>query len=378
MRRKGIGVYGIYETNRGGFILDADASGSFLRLRGAEARRSSPGAAGAGRSGGGYRDSIQGTICGIETYEGLALPKVEELSFAADGLIGEVNVYIGCRVKKGEALAKLDVGAYETQLEALRSSADYESASYELEHLQARCNIEIAKTELEKLKAAKASVVELSSKRIEIETLQNELDADARLFELSMKEKRRQISKLEEAIASGVLVSPCDGRVVYCTANEGGYAAAYAPFIWVADDSDIYIATSKYISGEKIKSADEVYATVAGERVEVEYQPYDRAEYLSIVASGAEPKAKFAIKDNKGAKVESGMYAVVYLIRDYTENALIIPSGALKRDNGGQLFVYKLVNGEKIKQTVKKGVATDALVQITEGLAEGDEVYVGN
>jgi macrolide-specific efflux system membrane fusion protein len=303
---------------------------------------------------------------------------VEELSFAADGLIGEVNVYIGCRVKKGEALAKLDVGAYETQLEALRSSADYESASYELEHLQARCNIEIAKTELEKLKAAKASVVELSSKRIEIETLQNELDADARLFELSMKEKRRQISKLEEAIASGVLVSPCDGRVVYCTANEGGYAAAYAPFIWVADDSDIYIATSKYISGEKIKSADEVYATVAGERVEVEYQPYDRAEYLSIVASGAEPKAKFAIKDNKGAKVESGMYAVVYLIRDYTENALIIPSGALKRDNGGQLFVYKLVNGEKIKQTVKKGVATDALVQITEGLAEGDEVYVGN
>ncbi len=321
--------------------------------------------------------AYKGAICEIETYEGLAVPKVKELSFAADGLIGEVNVYIGCPVKKGEILARLDVSAYETRLESLKSSADYESASYELEHLQAQCDIEIAKIELEKLKASDAPDTELRGKQIEIETLQNKFDSDARLFELSMKERNREISKLEEAIESGVIVSPCDGRVVYCTASEGGYAAAYAPLIWVADDSEIYIS-AKYISAEKVRSSYEVYATLAGKRVEVEYQPYDRAEYLSIVASGAEPKSKFTIKDNEGIQIESGMYAVIYVIRDYTDDALIIPSGALKRDNSGQLFVYKLTNGEKIKQTVKKGVATDALVQITEGLSEGDEVYVGN
>jgi hypothetical protein len=37
-----------------------------------------------------------------------------------------------------------------------------------------------------------------------------------------------------------------------------------------------------------------------------------------------------------------------------------------------------MVDGVQTRQVVKRGVVTDALVQITEGLKEGDEVYVGN
>jgi hypothetical protein len=213
-------------------------------------------------------------------------------------------------------------------------------------------------------------------KQIQIESLQNQYEADAKLFELSLEDSYKKIGELKELISKSRVTAPCDGRVVYSSAVEGAYAAAYSPLIWVADD-DIYISCP-YISSEKIEKASEVYATAAGERVEVEYEPYERAEYLSLVAAGKEPKSKFIIRDGGGLTVESGMYAVVYVISDYTENALILPAGAVKRDSGGETYVYRLVNGAKVRQTVKKGVSTDALVQITEGLEEGAVVSVGN
>jgi multidrug efflux pump subunit AcrA (membrane-fusion protein) len=318
-----------------------------------------------------------GTIYNIKTYEGLVLPEVKELSFTSDGLIGELNVYMGCEVKKGDVLAQLDVSYYEDQLEALQSSIDYSIASNDLTRLQAQCDIDIAKAELEKLKAENAADKEILYKQIQIESLQNKFDADGKLFEISLEDSYRQFEDTKEKIESSRIISPADGRVVYYAAAEGGYAIAHNTVIWVADNNDIHICCP-HISTEDIEAADEVYATVAGERVDIEYEPYDRATYLSLVAAGKEPDSKFRISDSRGLNVESGMFAVVYVISDYTENALILPAGAVQRDSSGESFVYKLEGGEKVRQVIKKGVVTPALVQITEGLTEGDEVCVGN
>jgi multidrug efflux pump subunit AcrA (membrane-fusion protein) len=89
-------------------------------------------------------------------------------------------------------------------------------------------------------------------------------------------------------------------------------------------------------------------------------------------------KSKFQIADSNGIEIKSGMYALVYVISDYNENVLLLPTGAVKRDNNGIYFVYKMVDGLQVRQDIKRGLCTDALVQITEGLKEGDEVYVGN
>lgn len=318
-----------------------------------------------------------GDIYKIETYEGAVLPKIEELYFTSAGLIGEVNVYIGCSVKKGDVLARLDVSSYKAQLEAQQSSLNFNLASNELKEIQAQCDIEIAEAELKQLQARNAPDREILSKQIQIESLKNELEASSRLFDISLEGSYEAIAALEKTIANSVITSPCDGTVVYITAAEGGYASAYTPVIWVANDNENYISVA-YVSTEAVNNADEVYATVAGDRVEVKHEPYDRATYLSMVASGVTMKSKFQIEDSKGISVKSGMYALVYVISDYNENVLLLPTGAVKRDNNGEYFVYKMVDGVQTRQVVKRGVVTDALVQITEGLKEGDEVYVGN
>jgi HlyD family secretion protein len=55
------------------------------------------------------------------------------------------------------------------------------------------------------------------------------------------------------------------------------------------------------------------------------------------------------------------------------ENALVIPKEALRHDSQGD-YVFALQNGAVARRTVKKGISSITLVQISEGLAESDAV----
>jgi len=119
-----------------------------------------------------------------------------------------------------------------------------------------------------------------------------------------------------------------------------------------------------------LSGADEVYATVAGQRVEV--VPHtENGEFE--VRSGM---SAFDISDAGGAEVYSGMSAVLFVITDRVEDALIVPSSAVRYDYG--YYVYKIVDGVQVRQSVQRGVYNDAEVQILSGLEEGDVVYAGN
>ena len=61
--------------------------------------------------------------------------------------------------------------------------------------------------------------------------------------------------------------------------------------------------------------------------------------------------------------------------KPYIEDALVIPSGALYRDEQTS-YVYKMVDGKRERCNVETGLITEMEAQITDGLAEGDVVYV--
>ena len=166
----------------------------------------------------------------------------------------------------------------------------------------------------------------------------------------------------------GSLIAPCDGTVVSCTAAVGGYAMENACVVLLAEDAALYISVAA-VSAADLSAASEVYATVNGQRVEVA-----RRENGELYAARKDASA-FEITDDGGHPVESGMAAVLFVISDRTENALIVPSSALHHDSGP--FVYKVVDGVQVRQSVTVGVENDAEVQILSGLQEGDLVYAG-
>ena len=85
------------------------------------------------------------------------------------------------------------------------------------------------------------------------------------------------------------------------------------------------------------------------------------------------------------------MYATIVVESNYVEEALQIPANALYSDREG-FYVYKKKDKEKKKDekkgedendgkdyervNVKIGTQTVTAVEITEGLKEGDEIYV--
>lgn len=319
----------------------------------------------------------KGDFYNVEALEGLVLPQVLELAFPTAGLLGEVHVCVGSQVKAGDVLATLDAAYSQQALDAARASLDYSARERELTRREREISLELARLELRELEAAGASQAQRRLKELDAAAIENELAEEAALWSLTLADKEAAIAALEAQLRDSILTAPCDGTVVFCTAAQGGYALADAPLVWLADDAKLEI-TSDYLTADHVGRADELYCTAAGERVEAEYVPMDRAEYLSRSAAGYPLKSSFRITDDHGVPVESGMSAVIYLITDRAEDALLVPSCAVRRDSGIGYYVYKVVDGVQVRQRITRGGFNDAVTQVLEGLEEGDVVYAGN
>ena len=91
--------------------------------------------------------------------------------------------------------------------------------------------------------------------------------------------------------------------------------------------------------------------------------------------SGGELRSGFDFVDGAPEGTESGMYATVFVKSGLVEDALVVPANAIYTDESGR-YVY-LINGDtRTRQAVSTGRFTTTLVQITDGLKEGDLVYV--
>lgn len=318
----------------------------------------------------------RGSIGKVQTYSGLVLPEVLELSFTAPGLITEVLVSVGSQVKAGQAVARLNTASLESALDSARDQLAYSDTEHELNRKKRELQIDIARLELQELKDYGAGSTTRKLKETQILELENQMEEFEGLWELNRADMVRNIEELETQVSAGILTAPCDGTVVHCSAAEGGYAMANSPVIWLAAAGSARIRTD-YLTADQVSRATELYAMVDGYRVEVEYVPLARKEYLAMKASGDVMQSTFLVKDAHGSPIEPGMTVILFLTNDQADDALILPANAVHRDTGGY-YVYRVTPEGRERQVVSRGVVTDALVQITQGLEEGDQVYVGN
>lgn len=318
----------------------------------------------------------RGSIGKVQTYSGLVLPEVLELSFTGAGLITEVLVSVGSQVKAGQVMARLNTASLESALDSARDQLEYSDTEHELNRKKRELQLDIARLELEELRNYGASSTARRLKESQIAEQENQLEEFEALWVLSREDMVRSIEELEKQLSAGVLAAPCDGTVVHCAAAEGGYAMANNAVIWLASAGSARIRT-EYLTADQVGRASELYAMVDGYRVEVEYVPLDRKEYLAMKASGDTMQSTFLVTDANGNPVEPGMEVVLFLTTDHAEDALILPANAVHRDTAGY-YVYRVTPEGRERLTVTRGIFTDALVQITQGLEEGEQVYVGN
>ena len=316
----------------------------------------------------------RGEIYETKVYSGEVVPYVEELSFAVDGRLGEIKVRVGDIVRKGQVLATLDNEQIQNQIDNLEEEIAYGYKMGEYNDRIAQIDIDVAKEQLAIMRESGAVASVCRAKELEIEQMKLDLEQSQELRELELEYKESRLAKLRKQVTNAEIVSSVNGRVVYVTtAKEGSSVNAYATIIGVADDDRLSIST-EHISTQDIEDADEVYARVLDQDIDITYVPIDSKEYVAMVLAGEIVKSEFMIETDS-EKIQSGQFAAVVLMDSYKENVLTIPANAVYRDEKGR-YVYKIEGDERIRCNVTLGIVTDVKAEIVEGLQEGDVVYV--
>lgn len=314
-------------------------------------------------------------ISRITPYEASVVPYMEEFFFEQEGVIDVMHVLVGQTVKAGDPLITLNTEAEEERAKALEKEIVYLKTNSSYEDRLWQIDLEMLDVELHQLlNAAPRDDGAVALKRLEIEEkkLRIELEQDVRRLELEALES--ELESLQKGISRNVMTAPFDGTVMYMSGilQRGSYVSAYSPLIYLADDSRLYVE-SEYISASSLQSAHQVYAMIGDERYAVTPMPYDEREYLSQLLSGETLMLQFSL-DEADAAVRAGDYAMVCVESEYVADALVVPTNALYSDDTRYLYVME--NGVRVRRDVKTGIRTDWFAQITEGLEEGELVYV--
>ncbi len=314
-----------------------------------------------------------GDINTMSIYSGEVVPYVEEVAFSVDGKIQEFKVSIGDMVEEGQLLAKLDDSKLLEEIQSLEAEIEDIQIMGSFNDRRAAADIEIALERLEMLENGRSSQENIKAQQLEIQLLQLGLEEAVVLRNQELDKLNKKLQELRAEAGSMLLKAPISGRVVYMSEVNVGHAVQkFNTMICIADESRLSIS-SEYIAPNLLKGAYRISAQILDKEYEVTYVPYEDTEYVKLLLSGGELASKFVLEEN--AEVESGQYAVVKMWNVNKKHALTVPVNAVYRDQKGR-YVYKIVDGERVRCDIKEGLISETKAEILEGLKEGDVVYV--
>lgn len=316
----------------------------------------------------------KGDIFQASVYTGEVVPHTEETHFLVDGCLEEIHVLMGDMVQEGDVLAVLSEEDLLEQIEELEEEIADLVKLGEFSDRQAETDLTIAGDELTYMRACGDFGPTSRGKELEIQEMELALRQDRELRSLELEKRQKALQKLQEKKGKNKITAPFNGRIVYIAqVKKGDMVQGYTPLIYIADESRLSLST-EYISETTINNADRVYARILDSEYEISYIPYDTSELVKMTLAEEEIKTNFSI-DTEDARLRAGQFAAAVVYHAYKDNVLTVPINALYRDGSGQ-YVYRQVDGVRVRQTVKTGMISDTKAEIVEGLKEGDIVYV--
>lgn len=323
-----------------------------------------------------------GEINTTKVYEGEIKPESEELYFEIDGRVLSVNVVPGQQVKAGDVLVELD------EEDAVEAYEDLEEAYEYTQRMNAYDN-RLLEIDLEMLNVRLAQLNRQEATEEQKRAVQNlEMDIEEKRLALKQQQERQalalanqqeQMELAASKLGKNLLRAPFDGEVSNMIwLQPGMWLSAYSPVLYIADKTQLYLE-SEYLFDSTLARCDRVYARVGDRDFELIPRPTDKEEYSAAVISGATPHTRYDFVDSIPENLEAGMYAAVCLVSNTVPDAILVPTNALFRDSTGRyVYVYEADGETRTRRHVTTGVTTDWLTQITEGLEEGEIVYVAN
>lgn len=310
------------------------------------------------------------------------------------GQIKKLYVKLGDQVKKGDMIASIDSSTQQNSID----NKEAQLAIYKAQLESAKVALNIAKTQFDRENALFAK--NATSKQ-EFESAKNTYSANsAKIKELEAQIKQTNIELSTAKINLGYtkITAPRDGTVVSVQVEEGQTVNANQTTPTIVNIADLSHVKMKMQIAEgditKIKVGTPVEYSILSEptkKFQTTISSIDpglttlsdgsygssSSSKSSYSSSSSSSSAVYyyaqSIVDNKDGILRIGMTTQNELLIANVEDAIIVPSIGIKKDENGT-FVYVLKDGKPVKTAVKTGIKDNLDTQIISGINEGDEI----
>ena len=310
------------------------------------------------------------------------------------GQIKKLYVKLGDQVKKGDMIASIDSSTQQNSID----NKEAQLAIYKAQLESAKVALNIAKTQFDR---ENALFSKNATSKQEFESAKNTYGANsAKIKELEAQIKQTNIELSTAKINLGYtkITAPRDGTVVSVQVEEGQTVNANQTTPTIVNIADLSHVKMKMQIAEgditKIKVGTPVEYSILSEptkKFQTTVSSIDpglttlsdgsygssSSSKSSYSSSSSSSSAVYyyaqSIVDNKDGILRIGMTTQNELLIANVEDAIIVPSIGIKKDENGT-FVYVLKDGKPVKTAVKTGIKDNLDTQIISGINEGDEI----
>ncbi|WP_149721992.1 efflux RND transporter periplasmic adaptor subunit [Campylobacter concisus] len=310
------------------------------------------------------------------------------------GQIKKLYVKLGDQVKKGDMIASIDSSTQQNSID----NKEAQLAIYKAQLESAKVALNIAKTQFDR---ENALFSKNATSKQEFESAKNTYSANsAKIKELEAQIKQTNIELSTAKINLGYtkITAPRNGTVVSVQVEEGQTVNANQTTPTIVNIADLSHVKMKMQIAEgditKIKVGTPVEYSILSEptkKFQTTVSSIDpglttlsdgsygssSSSKSSYSSSSSSSSAVYyyaqSIVDNKDGILRIGMTTQNELLIANVEDAIIVPSIGIKKDENGT-FVYVLKDGKPVKTAVKTGIKDNLDTQIISGINEGDEI----
>ncbi|MCX7710624.1 MAG: efflux RND transporter periplasmic adaptor subunit [Clostridia bacterium] len=335
--------------------------------------------------------ATRGDISSYLSTSGKVKSQTTEQYFGSPQLtVKKVNIQPGDAVKRGQTLIEFNTEDLSANLKSAQiqyNNAVLQKQEAVNQNQQIKSNIAKLDAQISALQkqdpSDEAQIQALKQRRDALQPVSNEkiqmLDNTVQTTKAALDSINRKYSDAQKG-----LVSEINGVVTQINANEGAVLTPSLPAAVVEDlqNLKVSILLGKY-DAPKVKQGQPVMVSYAGKTYpgSISYispTAADNATNLKTPQlSGADSSlnAEAVITDTAG-DLKIGFDVDTNILIAKVDNAVKIPSEALRHDKTTGDYVMTVENNKAVQRNVSTGVHSDTEVQIVDGLKEGDTLIL--
>lgn len=301
------------------------------------------------------RDAVQRTLA----FTGRVAPVVSQpVFFEDDGVVTGAPFQQGDRVSAGDVIAHLAISDLKRQL------------------VNAELNLQIAELQTNQANLVAAEIALNRATTEDDRRLAEAQLADAQnqaqASQLSLQLLREDIARLEAEIERRQITAPFDGILQSLNVRPGDSVAAFAPIGIVVDPSRLEVTA-------ELPPA-MVASLGVGQEVTVTLRN-SKATYTSVIrqlpagfGAGSDNLARITLPET--ADLTPGELANVLVVLEEKLDVLTLPPAAIRNFQGRTFVIVSEGDGVRRRYDVRLGIQSETLVEIVEGVVEG-QIVIG-